>query len=141
METIELNLLSTNSALLPARLVIEELSDDQESQVHITLSWAAESLTVESHAEFFALCELRQKLQETGLSPLCFGAAENVYPSGMSLSMSGGRMAYRMTPGKQARMQDLVDIFDTEPDLVPVTVEAQKAFFERWLEGDKVPWD
>ncbi|QDU82893.1 hypothetical protein Pla110_46560 [Polystyrenella longa] len=36
--------------------------------------------------------------------------------------MGGGRKAYRLTLRKQARLEDLVDIFDSEPGLEPVSV-------------------
>lgn len=52
----------------------------------------------------------------------------------MSRQMSGGRKAYIMQLGKQAKMDDMVDIFDAASDYsVVVSVEEQKKFYQKWL--------
>jgi hypothetical protein len=67
---------------------------------------------------FEALADLRQSLEEQGIRLFCNGARTDVWPSGMSRSMSGGRKAYVLRLGTHAR--DLVDIFDgAEPSLIP----------------------
>jgi len=49
---------------------------------------------------FDAFLSLRQKLEEMNFRLLCAGSRHNVWPSGMSRSMGGGRKAYpRTLPG------------------------------------------
>lgn len=133
-ELIEFDLVSERGVRHPATLAIEVVPDDDDDKCQYTLTWESGTCSIESSADFYALCELREKLAEQGLAPCCYGAAENVYPSGMSISMGGGRKAYQLTIGKPARMEDLVDIFESELGLVPVSIEQQRAFFDRWLE-------
>ncbi|MGC4005719.1 MAG: hypothetical protein QM811_22405 [Pirellulales bacterium] len=78
---------------------------------------------------------IRERLESHGHRPCCFGAAENVYPSGMCLEMGTGDRAFRLCMGRPAKMSDLVAIFESEPVLRPVTVETQKTYYERWLAG------
>src|SRR5262249_20140780 len=82
---------------------------------------------------FEALCQVRQELERERLIPFCYGASLNVYPSGMARDMGAGLKAYRLTMGKQARSQDLVDIFAEGPDRIPAPVSAQREFFEQWI--------
>jgi hypothetical protein len=86
---------------------------------------------------FDALCIIRTQLEEDGLLPFCYGASLNVFPSRMSREMSLGKSAYRMSQGKQALREDLVKIFDQGPDVIPSSVENQKAYFEDWIRSLK----
>jgi hypothetical protein len=84
-------------------------------------------------ADFFdALCLLREQLAQHGLKPMCWGANRDVYPSGMARDMAQGMSAYRLKIGRQVRLTDLVNIFESGPAVDPVTVAEQRAFFERW---------
>ena len=65
--------------------------------------------------------------------PHCNGASLDVFPSGMARSMGGGLRAYRLTLGKQALREDLVDIFELDDVFVPSSVESQDAHFDVWL--------
>ena len=82
-----------------------------------------------------AFCRIRVRLEELGLRPICYAAALNVYPSGMTRSMGSGVKAYRLTMGVPGRLADLVDIFDTNPGVRAVTVAEQRAYFQRWCES------
>lgn len=82
---------------------------------------------------FHALCQIRRQLEETGWRPVCYGSSRNAYPSGMCCDMGQGLQAYRMTMGRPALLEDLVQIFDSGPDVLPVSVEEQDAFHEDWL--------
>lgn len=82
---------------------------------------------------FAAFCRMREQLEKVGLTPLCYGASRNVYPSGMCRDMGDGLVAYRMRIGRHVGEDDLVSIFDSGPDVDPVSVEAQQEFFNRWL--------
>lgn len=76
---------------------------------------------------------VREVLDQEGFLLRCYGASLNVYPSGMSYSMGGGSMAYRLFLGQPGRQKDLVSIYDTGPDMIPSTVKAQEEFHERWV--------
>lgn len=82
---------------------------------------------------FDALIALREKLEREGCLPLCAGARVDVFPSGMSRSMGGGRTAYVTIPGRPGTQT--IDIFaDAEPDAVS-TISAQANFHRRWIKS------
>jgi hypothetical protein len=84
---------------------------------------------------FEALNALRGALEKSGAQLLCAGARPDVFPSGMSRGMGGGRKAYVTRIGAPALRTDLVDIFDyAGPELVG-TVAQQEAFHEKWTES------
>ena len=82
---------------------------------------------------FEALIALRQQLEPTGVLFHINGASRNVWPSGMSRSMSLGLKAYRMRMGKQALLQHIVNTLDVDSDIEPVTVSEQEKFRNVWL--------
>lgn len=82
---------------------------------------------------FHAFCEVRRQLESIDCLPRCFAACENVYPSPLIESMGWGERAYLLTLGEQASMGDLVEIFEPSKNIVPVSVERQRIFYERWL--------
>jgi len=84
---------------------------------------------------FKAFLVLRKKLEESDYKLLCSGARKDVLSSGMSRSMGGGRKAYVVRLGSQARMKDMLDIFDyAEPELI-VSSHEQQQFNEQWFES------
>lgn len=84
---------------------------------------------------FDAQLLLRKELEKAGGRLLCAGARSDVFPSGMSRSMSGGRKAYIMQLGKSPIRSDLVDIFSyAEPGVVG-TVGQQQQFHQKWIES------
>ena len=77
------------------------------------------------------LTAVRKLLEAEGLIPMCQGARPSVHPSGMSAQMSSGMSAYELKPGRQASMDDLVNVFDpAEADQVGTLAE-QEAFFSQ----------
>lgn len=93
-----------------------------------------------SDGDFFdAFCGVREQLEKVELTPLCYGASRNVYPSGMCRDMGDGLKAYRMRIGQRGSSDDVVSIFDSGPDVDPVSVKAQKEFYYRWLSSIKMP--
>lgn len=82
---------------------------------------------------FGALCAIRKELAKENLTPFCYGASLNVYPSPMSRDMGGGFKAYKLTMGQPGRLKDLADIFDAGPDIVPASVELQEQYYSDWL--------
>lgn len=91
------------------------------------------SVTVEAENYFYALLELRKKLEAQNIKILCKGASRNVYPSPMILSMGEAIKAYQLTMGKQARMSDLVNIFAPCEVDEYATIEEQLIFYNDWL--------
>lgn len=87
---------------------------------------------------FAALCSIRIELEKAGLTPVCYGASLNVYPSGMARDMGQGKVAYKMQLGRHATKEDLVRIFETGPDFVPSTVAQQRNYFNEWVRSARV---
>jgi hypothetical protein len=56
----------------------------------------------------------------------CLGARPDVFPSGMSSQMSGGRKAYRHHLGRRPTREDLVDVFDPASCEDVVTIDEQE---------------
>lgn len=87
-----------------------------------------------SGLDFFeALLGIRRQIESTGLLLQVYGSSRNVWPSGMARQMGLGRTAYKMTKGKQALKQDMVNIFATGPDVEPATVAEQEQFRNEWV--------
>jgi hypothetical protein len=53
----------------------------------------------------------------------------------MIRSMGCAEHAYRLKLGRQAKLEDLVEIFATDPEITPVSVEEQRQFYGEWLES------
>jgi hypothetical protein len=83
---------------------------------------------------FEALARLREELAKLGVMPLCAGARRDVFPSGMSRSMGGGRKAYLTRLGYRTGPADLVDIFDVARENIS-SVADQAAFHRQWIES------
>lgn len=81
---------------------------------------------------FSCLSLIREDFEREGAVLLCKGSKPNVWPSGMSREMSGGRMGYTMEFGKPTRRDQMVDIFDhASPDEVG-SVQEQRDFIREW---------
>jgi hypothetical protein len=81
---------------------------------------------------FAAFISLRRALEESGIKLLCAGFRPDVYPSGMSRSMGGGRKAYVTKLGQPARSAP-VDIFDFSDAELIGSVSEQQAFHDQWV--------
>ncbi len=106
---------------------------EEDDPCRIQIKYRDDIIEEEASDYFEALCRVRQKLAKEYLIPFCYGASLNVFPSGMARDMGAGIKAYKLTMGKNAKMSDLVGIFDEGPDVIPATVENQRAYFEDWL--------
>jgi hypothetical protein len=49
----------------------------------------------------------------------------------MIRSMGSGEQVYRLQLGCQAKMEDLVPIFDSDPEIIPASVEEQEEFYNK----------
>jgi hypothetical protein len=84
---------------------------------------------------FDSLVALRDVLEAEDLLICVEGARSDVYPSGMSRQMGGGRRAYRHVLGRRPDRADLVDIFDETCCDDVVSVEEQLASIRRLRAG------
>lgn len=101
----------------------------------LRLEFAGQEFNAYADDVFEALCHIRKQLEPMGLRPHCYGASRNEYPSGMARDMGPALKAFKLTTGLPASYGDLVDIFGTGPDVEPVSVEEQEAFFEIWAKS------
>jgi hypothetical protein len=100
----------------------------------ISLKFRDSQLIASDRDYFEALCRLREQLAGLDLSPLCYGACRNVFPSGMLRDMGDGLRAYRLQLGRRAK-PDVVEIFASGDDLDIVSVETQRQFYDAWLQS------
>jgi hypothetical protein len=114
-----------------------EEAPQKPDQVRLDLHFAGEVITATADTFFDALADIRNVLEARGLRPRCLGASRNVYPSPMIRSMGCGDRAYRLKPGHQAKLEDIVEIFATDQEITPVSVEEQRQFYGEWLESLK----
>jgi hypothetical protein len=99
----------------------------------LSCTYSGKTISAQKNDFFEALCVIRRELEKDGVMPFCYGASLKVYPSGMSRQMSAGKAAYKMEMGKQTQRSDVVRIFEHGPDVIPSTVEQQRAFFDEWI--------
>ena len=108
-----------------------------EGQCRVVFKFRDSEIEASSSDYFEAFSEVRLKLEQVGLIPFCYGASLNVFPSGMCRDMGAGLSAYRLTIGKAPQRTDLVRIFESGHDVIPSSVENQKAFYAEWLQSPK----
>ena len=116
-------------------LEIYEEAPDDEDFVLLKMKLTDEVISFKSENCFQALEQLRHYLEQKNIQIQCNGAALNVYPSPMALSMGVGRLSYKLHLGRQAKMEDLVDIFNCDEDLKFVTINEQLNHYEDWLKS------
>lgn len=100
----------------------------------VMIRFSIEKLILKKEGDNFfeTLIKLREELERIGIKLLCKGCCKNVYPSEMLLSMGAGRNAYTLIYGEQAKMNSLVDIFDSCLMEEYATVKEQSEYFEKW---------
>lgn len=116
-------------------LVLYEEAPDDEDVVLIELNIDTQKISIKGENFFSALQELRGELEKKDIQIVCNGAAKNVYPSPMQMSMGSGRKAYRLFIGQQASNSDVVDIFDYEEGLDFVKIKEQSKYYAEWLKS------
>jgi len=105
----------------------------------IHLTYGDRVVTGSARDFFDALCEVRKELERDDVFLNCYGASLNVFPSGMGRDMGRGLKPYRMTIGQPAQRSDQVGLFETGPDVLPTTVQAQHEHFQAWLSALQQP--
>jgi hypothetical protein len=130
-----LELVDAVGAISPAEVLLSE----GEDAYSVRIRWAGREVSASGSDAFSALCTVREQLSEFGLMPRCYGACRNLVVSGMAAQMGGGLAGYLVRLGQQARMSDLVRIFDAGPDMDLVPVPEQQAFKQAWLRSLGLP--
>lgn len=113
-------------------LMLYEESPNDEDKVLIELTVDSNTISFQDENFFEAFQALRRYLEERHIQIMCNGAAINVYPSPMQLSMGVGRSAYKLYVGKPATTEDIVDIFEYEGNLKFVGIEEQLNYYISW---------
>jgi hypothetical protein len=131
-ESRSIEILHPNGSRILGELLIWEINPENSENVKLQLKFNERVLESSSENFFFALQVIRRDLEQEGMLLYCYGASRNVYPSPMILDMGPAEKAYKLELGRNASTADLVSIFDTGPDVDPVTVSEQEAFFQKW---------
>lgn len=117
------------------------LWNETDDVCNLVLRYNAKEINAVEDNHFEAMCSIRLQLENDGLLPSCYGASRNAYPSSMSRGMGSGLQIYKSKLGESARTVDLVSIFAEGPDVQPVTVSEQGAFYQVWLVSLRCPKD
>lgn len=132
IERKEVELVKKEIIILGELLFSEEAEDDEDN-VYLRINFNEKSIEKRCSNFFEALTQIRLELEREDIIIRCNGAAENVFPSPMLLSMGVGRYAYHNTLGKQATRNDLVDIFEADTSFEFVTVDKQNKYHSNWI--------
>jgi hypothetical protein len=114
-------------------LAVSETGD--EYVITCKLPMSDDSLTGQADDCFAALQIIRRKAEGLSWNICCKGARRNVWPSGMSRSMGGGKKAYVLEMGQQSRRDSLVKIFDADIPESYSSVADQEAYAHAWFES------
>jgi hypothetical protein len=132
----DITVILADGSRVPAKVTADEIYAQDKEIYRISLEQGPQVRVAESEEDFFeALKRLRLDLEKTGALLHCFGASENVYPSGMQKSMGPAILAYKMRIGSSTSRQDIVNIFEADETVVPSTVEQQERFLQRWTDS------
>ena len=128
MEILEINIIN-NGKIEKNKLFLSEIEDEINLKIEIERTiYFSKSGNI-----FDSIVELRKKLELKNIYLLCNASVINVYPSGMQKEF-GGTKAYKLQMGKQATLNDVVDIFDYDSELKIGSVKEQEEFYENWLD-------
>lgn len=85
---------------------------------------------------FRVLNKVREKLEEDNLFLTCKGSRIDVHYTGATLV---GFKAYKIKKGEPLKLKNMVNIFESEPDLEALsTITDQNRYFNNWLESVRV---
>ena len=129
MEIFDIEIIN-NGKIEKNKLFLSEI----EGEINLEIEIERTIYFSKSDNIFDSVVELRKKLELNNIYLLCNASAINVYPSGMQKEF-GGTKAYKLQMGKQATLNDVVDIFDYDNELKIGSVKEQEEFYESWLES------
>jgi hypothetical protein len=115
------------------RATVMRRENDSACWLHLVGAGIDETAIGTDYFESFV--DIRRKLAKRNIYPLCYASSRNIWPSGMARDMGQGLAAYKLKMGLPG--EDLVGIFDSGPDIDPVTPEAQRAFSKVWAKSLK----
>ena len=127
MEIFDIEIIN-NGKIEKNKLFLSEIEDEINLKIERTIYFS------KSDNIFDSVVELRKKLELKNIYLLCNASVINVYPSGMQKEF-GGTKAYKLQMGKQATLNDVVDIFDYDNRLKIGSVKEQEEFYESWIES------
>lgn len=135
IEKVMIKMKTSENDIKTIELRLYEESPSNSDNVMVEVLLEGKITRYENENYFDALLDFRKDMEEQNTQIMCNGSARTVYPSGMCLSMGSGIKAYRLEIGKQAKLADLVNIFDCDDNLEFVTINEQKNFFEEWIKS------
>ncbi|WP_339203904.1 hypothetical protein MHH56_22440 [Paenibacillus sp. FSL K6-3182] len=135
VEKIKVQLIHINGERSNGEFYLFEEAPHNSELVLLQLFYDERQLFSESGCFFDALISIREELEKDNILIACNGATENVFTSPMQLSMGVGRKVYKLTVGEQARVNDVVDIFEFEKELRSVSICAQAEYYRGWLDS------
>jgi hypothetical protein len=112
---------------------VELVQPDEQSFLFTGMGWAQRKFA--GIDIFDSLILLRRALEDFGARALCAGARLDTYPSAMTRDTGGGRKVYITRMVAQAKLEDLVDIFDPAHPRQVATVMEQREFHTKWFES------
>ena len=131
-EKITVKLLFCNTDIRIVDLFIYDDIEGDEDSVILEIDINSKKFSGQNNNDFDALKELRKCLEKEKIQIMCNGVGRNVYPSPMQFDFGNTRKAYKKYLGQQARMSDLIDIFDYEDGLEFVSIDEQLKFQSEW---------
>lgn len=136
-EKIEIKLKEGFQKIADAILYLYDEAPEDDRYIKVELQNGHLIYNEIAECYFDALVALRIKLEEINIQILCKGATINVYPSPMQRNMGNGRKAYKLYMKQQAKMENVVDIFEPGVENECVSVTKQKEFYDLWLSSLK----
>jgi hypothetical protein len=134
----EVAIILAGGSRVPATITADEARANGKEIYRISFQQGADLKVADSEIDFFeALTQLRQELEKAGALLCCFGASEDVYPSGMQRSMGPAMLAYKMRMGFPSARQDIVNIFEADETVNPSTVAQQRRYHRAWADSLK----
>jgi len=106
-----------------------------KSEVRLEFRWPWKRVRASDYNYFDALCRAREQLSALGFKPRCYGACRNLVVTGMWADMASGEVGYLTELGRPVTRRDMVNIFDSGPDMDLVSVDEQAAYRKEWKES------
>jgi len=133
-EIISVDLFADGGKVILSELLVYEEAPDDKEKVLLEIYFNNRKISKKGDYLFSALLELRKALEEENFLIQCNGAARNVYPSPMQMSM-GGAKAYVLRYSQPAKLKDVINIFEKNDELVCVHIKEQERFYVDWLKS------